>query len=139
MDIKRKLEKYKRKGTFRKEEAEKRLAEGYVEKARKNLVAMQIDFDVSEKEKVKKVLQISEDFVQFEWVVIKGYYAMYHASLACLAKLGFKSESHEATALALDLYFVQKKRLEEVYLRLLTKEGKARLTIYKLYPEVSGS
>jgi len=118
--LKNRLDSYKRKGLFRKNDREKDLAPKYLEKARNNLVGMQIDFKISSDEKIQKVLEIS-NFTEYDWVIIKGYYAMYHAALCCLAKLGFKSENHNATTLALELYFVHSEKLEERYVKVLEK------------------
>ncbi|MBU1205111.1 MAG: HEPN domain-containing protein [Nanoarchaeota archaeon] len=118
--LKKRLHSYKRKGAFRKNDREKDLALKYLEKARNNLIAMQLDFKISSNDKIQKVLEISH-FTEYDWVLIKGYYAMYHAALACLAKLGFKSENHNATTLALELYFVHSGKLEEKYVNILEK------------------
>lgn len=123
MDLKileKRVETYRKKGLFRKNDREKDLVHRYFEKARNNLVGMQIDFEVSSDDKIQKVLEIS-GFTEYDWVIIKGYYAMYHAALACLAKLGFKSENHNATILALELYFVHSGKLEEKYVKVLEK------------------
>ena len=118
--LKNQLDNYKRKGLFRKNDREKDLAGKYLEKSRNNLIGMQIDFKISSNDKIQKVLEIS-NFTEYDWVIIKGYYAMYHAALACLAKLGFKSENHNATILALEVYFVHSGRLEEKYVKVLEK------------------
>lgn len=123
--LKKRLEGYRRKGLFREDNNEKSLALKYLEKARNNLIAMQIDFKISSEEQIQKMIGIS-GFTQYDWVIIKGYYSMYHAALACLAKLGLKSESHNATILALELYFVHPGKLEEKYVRALEK---ARLEV----------
>ena len=112
------LKEYRKKGLIRSNERERGKAEGYLGKARNNLLAMQIDYKITEDEHVKKLLNLS-GFKQYDWVVVKGYYAMYMACLACLAKLGFKSENHGATISALEFYFVKKGKLEEEYLRLI--------------------
>lgn len=118
--LKNRLDGYKRKGLFRKNDRGKDLASRYLEKARNNLVGAQIDFKISSDDKIQKVLEIS-NFTEYDWVIIKGYYAMYHATLSCLAKLGFKSENHNATALALEVYFVHAGKLEEKYIKILKK------------------
>lgn len=118
MDLKKTIENYMRKRVLNENKKYEELAEGYLEKARNNLIAMQIDYKVSEDENIKKVLQISE-FKEYDWVVVKGYYSMYMAVLACLAKLGLKSESHNASICALEFYFTKKGILENYYLELL--------------------
>jgi len=118
MDLKSQVESYKKKLLLRESNAEKVLAEGYLRKARNNIISMQIDYAVSENEKVKKLLNISE-FKEYDWVIVKGYYSMYMVSLACLAKLGLKSENHNATISAIEFYFVDKGILEKDYLEIL--------------------
>jgi len=118
MDLKKLVEFYKRKLLLRESKAEKMLAESYLRKARNNLIAMQVDYEVSKNEEVKKLINIF-GFKEYDWVVVKGYYAMYMASLACLAKLGLKSENHNATISAIEFYFVEKGKLERNYLEIL--------------------
>lgn len=77
----------------------KNLAEPYFRKARANLVTMEI---LSKVEKHKELLAIPKDHSTEEWIVVVAYYAMYMAALSLLAKIGFKSKSHTATAVALD-------------------------------------
>lgn len=118
MDLKSQIEFYKRKLLLRESKAEKMLAESYLRKARNNIIAMQVDYEISENEEVKKLINIS-GFKEYDWVVVKGYYAMYMVSLACLAKLGLKSENHNATISAIEFYFVEKGKLERNYLEIL--------------------
>jgi|GEM_PF-719767 len=118
MDLNLQIGFYKRKKLIRESVAEKALAESYLRKARNNIIAMQVDYEVSGNEAVKKLLNIS-GFKEHDWVVVKGYYAMYMASLACLAKLGLKSENHNATISAIEFYFVEKGKLERNFLEIL--------------------
>jgi len=118
MDLNLRIRNYKKKGLLSENKRYKDIAESYLEKARNNLVAMQIDYKISVDEGIKKILEIAE-FKEYDWVVVKGYYAMYIAVLACLAKIGLKSESHNASISALDFYFVKKGKLEERYLGIL--------------------
>ncbi len=118
MDLRSQIGFYKRKLLLRESKAEKMLAESYLRKARNNIIAMQVDYEISDNEAVKKLINIS-GFKEHDWVVVKGYYAMYMATLACLAKLGLKSENHNATISALEFYFVEKGKLERDYLEIL--------------------
>lgn len=88
----------------------KNLAEPYFRKARANLVTMEI---LSKVEKHKELLAIPKEHSTDEWVVVVAYYAMYMAALSLLAKIGFKSKFHTATAVALDEFFVRKKLLDK--------------------------
>lgn len=40
-----------------------------------------------------------------DWVVITAYYAMYHASLSLLTKIGLQSKEHAATVAVLEYFF----------------------------------
>lgn len=91
----------------------KNLAESYFRKARSNLITMEI---LSKVEKHKELLAIPKDHSTEEWVVVVAYYSMYMAALSLLAKIGFKSKSHTATAVALEEFFVKKKLLDKTQL-----------------------
>ncbi len=123
-ELRFRLNKKKRKDLFRKDDAIKLIAEKYMDKARHNLVCMQTDYNLSVNSGLKTSAKLSPDFNEYDWIVIKGYYAMYHSALACLAKLGFKSTDHVATILALELFFVHKGLLEKKYLEMLKKARK---------------
>ena len=64
----------------------RRLAPRFLEKARNNLITMSILFDLHKNERVKEELNIPADYDSSEWVTVCGYYAMYMAALAALAK-----------------------------------------------------
>ncbi len=44
----------------------------------------------------------------YDWCITIYYYSAYHASLALLAKLGYKSNSHLATLAAITLFYYHK-------------------------------
>lgn len=88
----------------------KPLAESYLEKARSNLITMEI---LSKVEEHKELLTIPPNHRTEEWVVVIAYYSMYMAALSLLAKIGFRSKSHMATSVALDELFVKKKLLDK--------------------------
>lgn len=90
----------------------KNLAEPHLKKSRSNLVTMEI---LSKVEKHKALLAIPKDHSDDEWVVVVAYYAMYMAALSLVAKVGYKSKSHTATAVALEEFFVKKKLLEKAH------------------------
>ena len=90
----------------------KNLAEPYLKKSRSNLVTMEI---LSKVEKHKTLLAIPKDHSDDEWVVVIAYYAMYMAALSLVAKLGYRSKSHTATAVALEEFFVKNKLLEKAH------------------------
>ena len=94
------------------------LAKKYLDKSRNNLVTMNLLSELSN-QKTIELLKIPEDYDPNEWVVITGYYAMYMAALALLAKIGFRSKNHTATLLMLEEYFVKKKHLGKEDLLLI--------------------
>jgi len=93
-------------------------AKNYLEKARYNLATLEVLNKINNKS-VKKTLEIPDSYESYEWIVICGYYAMYSAALALIAKIGFRSKNHTATFELIEEYFVKKKILEEdIYLLL---------------------
>ncbi|MEW5897285.1 MAG: HEPN domain-containing protein [Nanoarchaeota archaeon] len=94
----------------------KSLAEPYFKKAKSNLITMEI---LSKVEKHKELLAIPKEHSTDEWIVVVAYYSMYMAALSLLAKIGFKSKSHTATAVALEEFFVKKKLLDKTQLENL--------------------
>lgn len=94
-----------------KDESMKELAIQYLQKAKKNISFIDITSRISNESEVKKFLNLKEDFSVDDWVVIIGYYGMYSAALALLAKLGYKSKTHTATILALEEFYVKKNLL----------------------------
>jgi uncharacterized protein (UPF0332 family) len=85
---------------------------------------MNILFEVQEKGKIREALDIPGEYDSAEWVVACGYYAMYMAVLAALARIGYKSKNHSGTILALEAFFVKKELLEPEYLEII---GEAQL------------
>ncbi|MFQ5891708.1 MAG: HEPN domain-containing protein [Candidatus Methanofastidiosia archaeon] len=82
---------------------------------------MNVIYNLSESKDAKSLLKIDPDFSVYDWVIISGYYSMYHAVLACLARFGYKSDNHTATMFALEYFFVNKGLLEKEYLEMLKK------------------
>lgn len=85
----------------------KKLEKPYISKARKNFTVANLMNNISDKEDLKSILNISSDFEMYDWVIIVSYYAMYTSALSALAKLGFKSKSHSATISVLELNYVK--------------------------------
>lgn len=106
------------KGMLVKDITAKNLAENYMNKARANLVTMEL---LSKSVNFRDVLELPEDYDPNEWVVIAGYYSMYLSALSILAKFGYKSKNHTATLVALEEFFVKKQLLEREYLEILEK------------------
>ena len=94
------------------------IAENYLEKARNNIITMEL---LSNSINFRKELKLPSEYEPDEWVVIVGYYSMYLAASSVLAKVGYKSKNHSATIKALEEFFVEKKMLEKEYLKTLEK------------------
>ena len=84
-----------------------RLSRKYLDKAKNNLFTTKILSEINTNKNVRDVLKVPKDYDSDEWVVVCGYYAMYTAALALLAKIGFRSKNHAATVFVLEEYFVQ--------------------------------
>lgn len=97
----------------------KSLSESYLLKAKSNLITTSILFNINLNSEARKLLEVPENYSSDEWVVVSGYYAMYSAALALLAKIGYKSSSHAATLLALEKFFVKKELIGQEYLAML--------------------
>jgi len=101
-------------------------AEQHIDKAHKNLRAMKIMYE--------------NDL--FDWTVICGYYAMYHAVLAALFKIGIRATAHYCAIAAFKEFYVKRgevkpeyityikkaKQLEEKYANTLEKAQGDRIT-----------
>jgi uncharacterized protein (UPF0332 family) len=124
--LKGKVEHYKRaqrgeSPALEKDVAVKHLAGKHMEKAGFNLVVANLLWNISEYEKLKKVHSLSPAFRCYESVIEAAYYAMYHAAMAALAKIGYRVRSHEAAVWALYYYYVHEGILEERLIDLLDK------------------
>jgi len=96
-----------------------KLAPRFLEKARNNLITMSILFDLHSNKEARKLLQVPEEYDPSEWIVVSGYYSMYMAASAALAKVGYRSKNHTATIAGLDSFFVRKKLLEPEYAKMI--------------------
>ncbi|MBU3905065.1 MAG: hypothetical protein KJ906_02880 [Nanoarchaeota archaeon] len=104
----------------------KSLTDNFLEKARKNLTTMSILLSFKTNKQALKLLNVPEDYSPNEWIATTAYYSMYMASLAALARIGYKSKNHIATTLALEEFYVKKGLLEKEILELIEK---ARLEV----------
>ncbi len=117
--MKKSVKFYIRKELLIKDESVKRLSNEYLTKAKNNLFTLKILEAIQNDKPFRKKLDIPKDYSTYEWVVICGYYAMYHAAISLLAKIGYRSKNHTATLLVLEEFFVKKKILDEDILTLL--------------------
>lgn len=114
----------------------------FLNKAKHNLRIAQALLHISENKKVKELIEEKEEFQCYDWVINASYYSMYQSALGLLAKIGYKSEDHNATTDALYYFFVLEgfledyyvkelilaKRLEEEYIQQLVKAKQERKT-----------
>jgi len=85
----------------------------YINKARHNLATANLIYNISENAQVKHSLSLSDDYAAFDWVIVAGYYAMFHMATALLGLMGIKAGSHESLISALEYQFVHKQNLLE--------------------------
>ena len=80
-------------------------SEKHINKAHKNLRAMNLMFE--------------NDL--FDWTIICGYYAMYHAVLATLIKIGIKATTHYCAIAAFKKFYVERDKVEPEYVDYIEK------------------
>jgi len=98
-----------------------KLAPKFLEKAKNNLITMSLLLDLRDSKQARELLHVPEDYDSSEWVVSCGYYAMYMAASAALAKVNYRSKNHTATIIALEKLFVKKQLLEPEYPKMIEK------------------
>lgn len=94
-------------------------------KADYNLRIARINFNLNDhKDFIKELEQAEEhdpEFDTYEWVIIMGYYAMFHSVNALLRKIGVKvgkEYAHEITTNLLLYYFYYTKVIEDELLKI---------------------
>ena len=95
---------------LKKDETIKNLTNSYMEKAKNNIITMEL---LSKVTNFRDILELPFNYDPNEWVVIAAYYSMYIAALSVLTKLGYKSKNHSATIQVLEEYFVKKSLLDK--------------------------
>ncbi|MEK6951108.1 MAG: HEPN domain-containing protein [Nanoarchaeota archaeon] len=90
--LNRDFKKYIRQHIVRKIEFSSPLSKIHLDKAYHNLDFA--NFTVQNQQTINKRL---EDETYFDWVIVIAYYAMYHAAMALLYKMGYKAGTHLAT------------------------------------------
>ena len=81
------------------------LARQHIDKARRNLRAMKIMFD--------------NDL--FDWAIICGYYAMYHAVLAALFNIGIRATAHYCAIAAFKEFYVRRGKVNAEYITYIKR------------------
>ena len=88
----------------------------HIDKAHSNLRAMKIMFDNN----------------LFDWTIICGYYAMYHALLASLFKIGIQATAHYCAIVAFKKFYIDRGKVKSEYINYI-KNAKQ---LEKKYSEV---
>lgn len=82
-----------------------RRAKEHIEKAHSNLRAMRLMFN--------------HDL--FDWTIVCGYYAMYHAVLASLFKIGIRATAHYCALAAFEKFYVYRGRVKPEYVKYIRR------------------
>lgn len=80
-------------------------AQQHIEKAHHNLRAMKLMFD--------------NDL--FDWTIICGYYAMYHAVLASLYKIGIRATAHYCALAAFKEFYVKRGKVKPEFVSYIKR------------------
>jgi len=115
------IEKYMEDGLLKKQPFTSWIVDGFMNQARKNLQIMNLLDGAQKDAGTREKFSLPKDVDTNDWVIITGYYGMYMAAQAALAKIGYVSKSHAATIAALDTFYVKKKLIDEKYLGFLKK------------------
>ena len=96
---------HKGKPNLRKISPSSELADQHIDKASHNLQAMKITYDAE----------------LFDWTVICGYYAMYHAVLASLFKIGIRATAHYCAIAAFNKFYVERGKVSHEYMEFIKR------------------
>jgi len=80
-------------------------AKQHIDKSHRNLRAMKMMFD--------------NDL--FDWTIICGYYAMYHAVLAALFNIGIRATAHYCAIAAFKKFYVEQGKVASEYINYIKK------------------
>ena len=114
-----KVEGWKKKDLLVKKPEIKKERLDFLNKAKHNLRVALVLLKISENSEVKEMVEESLEFQCYDWVINASYYSMYQSALGLLAKIGYKSDDHNATIDALYYFFVLEGFLEDYYVKEL--------------------
>ena len=80
-------------------------AQQHIDKAHSNLRAMKMMFDGD----------------LFDWTIICGYYAMYHAVLAALYKIGIRATAHYCALAAFKEFYVKRGKVKPEFITYINR------------------
>ena len=79
--------------------------EQHIDKAHSNLRAMKLMYDSD----------------LFDWTIICGYYAMYHAVLAALYKIGIRATAHYCAIAAFKEFYVDREKVKPEFISYINR------------------
>ena len=151
--LKLKIDGYLKDGNIYEDKNFPTLVPYYINKARHNLLTANLIKNISENIETKHALSMPDDYVAYDWVIVAGYYAMFHIATALLGSIGIRARSHESLISALEYQFVNKqnlletdlikniseaKNLEEQYVnKMCTAKSKRTSAHYKAEKDIS--
>ena len=104
----------------------------YLQKTTVNLMTMDVLLALKNNKEARNLLNIPPNYTPDDWIVVTGYYAMYLATTALLAKIGYKTKQHTAAINGLEHFFVKKKLLEQQYVDMLKSASLSHEEVHKL-------
>lgn len=150
--LKKILDGYHKKGIIKHDLVVNQFSSGYLEKTYHDLETAKLLLTISDKSELKTKLNISPDFIAYDWVINMCYYSMYHAATSALSAIGLLCSNHSATIYALEYHYVHKlalldetmiemilrvKKLEELYIENLLEAKRIRQSAqYAVGPEL---
>jgi len=151
--LKLKIDGYLKDGDIYEDKNFSSLVQYYINKARHNLLTANLMNNISENVQIKHTLSMPDDYVAYDWVIVAGYYAMFHMATALLGVVEIRARSHESLINALEYQFVHKqnlletefiknifeaKNLEEKYInRMWAAKSKRTVAHYKAEKDIS--
>jgi uncharacterized protein (UPF0332 family) len=119
-ELVKRLKEEEKKGNLKRAIRYTNWSQEHMNKAEFNLLSARIEYLLLTNESVRKSSELFSNYDKFDWLIIKSYYSMYHAVLALLAEIGFKTETHFATIASFELFFVRRNKLvKEKFLQML--------------------
>lgn len=108
------------------------LSQKYLQKAQTNLITMDALFSLRDNQEARALLHLPLTYSPEDWIVVAGYYSMYLAATALLAKIGYKTKQHTAAIEGLEYFFVKKKLIEQHYIEMLKSASLSHEEVHNL-------
>jgi uncharacterized protein (UPF0332 family) len=107
-DLSKNIEQCFKQGGLRNIESDPESIWRHLDKASSNIKAMDIMFDNQ----------------KYDWTIVCGYYAMYHAVLASLIKIGILATKHYCAISAFNKFYIFRKDVDKKYIEYLHRAKK---------------